>query len=55
MADKHIISRNERFSLENNEISFIKEMIDEKLKSNQKFDREKIYFLLKLYKKFDKA
>lgn len=55
MIRKVIQGRNPRISLESDEIEFIKSMLDDKLKQNQEFNRDKIYFLLKLYKKFEEA
>jgi len=52
---KVIQGRNARISLENDEIAFIKGLVDAELNRNQKFDRERMLFLLQLYKKLDKA
>ena len=52
-TEKMIVGRNPRFSLEVEEVKFLKDMIDAELRKSQKFDREKIYFLIKLYKKLE--
>jgi len=56
MATRKVIQgRNARISFENDEIAFIKGLVDTELNRNQKFDRERMLFLLQLYKKLDKA
>jgi hypothetical protein len=50
---KVIVGRNERISFEDEEIDFMAILVDNEINKNQKFDRERMYFLLKLRKKFD--
>jgi hypothetical protein len=50
---KAIVGRNERISFEDEEIDFLAVLVDNEINKNQKFDRDRMYFLLKLRKKFD--
>jgi len=50
---KIITKRNSRISFEDDEIEFLKGLVNVEINKNQKFDRERMYFLLKLAKKFE--
>jgi hypothetical protein len=52
-GNKIMTNRNERISFENEEIDFLCLLVDNEIDKNQKFDRNRMFFLLKLRKKFD--
>lgn len=54
-GQKLIQNRNARVPLDNEELLFLKGLVDKELNKNQKFDKDRIYFLLKLNKKFEKV
>jgi hypothetical protein len=53
MTAKVIQGRNPRYSLEIDEVEYIKALLERELNKNQKFDKDRIYFLLKLLKKLE--